>query len=393
MKLKNILLMTLMSVKLMGMDGEDLSFTYSTNNTSPEMTVSTRHTVFLRQFTPENINETDELGVAIIHYVAILDKNVGFLRGLIAKGADINLMATGPVLPLKTKDGVSVDVMSPVYFAARSGAFDNLRILVDAGASLAPSRKEGDPFLYANDSLVLKTGINVMHMVFTSSDFLSRTLPQRCIDIINFLMGTGKIDINTPGLLGQTVLHIACERGQVEIVKLFMERGANETILDYDGWSPLRAAQDSLYNRRINHDTYHGIKTLFDFKQVQEQRRAAQEAEMARKAQIEETRKALEAKKKAEKDKKEELKKLQVQISRDNQKSIKAAEKARALEEARLKQEAIEVQKQEDALSPDISVAPADAIDPDAPVVTLDPSMAPEWNMWSSPLFLRLWIN
>jgi len=54
----------------------------------------------------------------------------------------------------------------------------------------------------------------------------------------------GQLDLNSPAPNGKTALHLACEQGQFRIVRLLLLLGADYSIKDIIGKTPLDLAKE-----------------------------------------------------------------------------------------------------------------------------------------------------
>jgi serine/threonine-protein phosphatase 6 regulatory ankyrin repeat subunit B len=62
------------------------------------------------------------------------------------------------------------------------------------------------------------------------------------IDVVQYLINSGVVDINAQDDDGRTALHCACADGAEEVVKLMVAEGARMDISDNDGYKPLHHA-------------------------------------------------------------------------------------------------------------------------------------------------------
>ena len=65
------------------------------------------------------------------------------------------------------------------------------------------------------------------------------TVQKGDVDIAKILLDSQTNDVNCSDLQGQTVLHLACSAGHLEMVNFLLERGANVDAVDDDGWTPI----------------------------------------------------------------------------------------------------------------------------------------------------------
>ncbi|KAF9535358.1 ankyrin repeat-containing domain protein [Crepidotus variabilis] len=63
---------------------------------------------------------------------------------------------------------------------------------------------------------------------------------------LKLLLDSSKnLDLNAPDEYGYAPLHLACDRGHVEVVKLLLAQGANKEVKDPDGLTPLELSQEA----------------------------------------------------------------------------------------------------------------------------------------------------
>jgi ankyrin repeat protein len=61
-------------------------------------------------------------------------------------------------------------------------------------------------------------------------------------DSIRMLLATGSVDINKQDHNGRTALSLAASEGQLKLVQVLVENGADIGLMDNDGWSPVQWA-------------------------------------------------------------------------------------------------------------------------------------------------------
>ncbi|KAJ3507282.1 hypothetical protein NLJ89_g6389 [Agrocybe chaxingu] len=59
------------------------------------------------------------------------------------------------------------------------------------------------------------------------------------------LDGEPEIDVNALDEYGYAPIHLACDRGHIDIVQILLRRGADRNIKDPDGLTPLELAQEA----------------------------------------------------------------------------------------------------------------------------------------------------
>ncbi|XP_043665095.1 BRCA1-associated RING domain protein 1-like isoform X2 [Vespula pensylvanica] len=68
---------------------------------------------------------------------------------------------------------------------------------------------------------------------------IQNTISKEC-SVVNYLLKNNIKNINKSNPMGETPLHIACIKGQKEIVKILLEIGADPNTKDNANWSPLQ---------------------------------------------------------------------------------------------------------------------------------------------------------
>jgi ankyrin repeat protein len=87
----------------------------------------------------------------------------------------------------------------------------------------------GELYSQENDEIA---GITPLMNAVTNND----------VDGVRFFSKGGVAVINQQNFGGATALHLACRQGNVEMVKILLENGAEVNMMDFEGWSPLMRA-------------------------------------------------------------------------------------------------------------------------------------------------------
>ncbi|KAM6994767.1 B-cell lymphoma 3 protein homolog [Tautogolabrus adspersus] len=109
--------------------------------------------------------------------------------------------------------------LSPLHLAVLRGNKDLARMLLDGGADI--------------NAMDVKSGQSpVMHAVESSN-----------ADMVHFLIERG-CDVNSQSYSGNTALHGACGRGQVDTVRLLLKSGADSSLKNYHNDTPVMVAKN-----------------------------------------------------------------------------------------------------------------------------------------------------
>ncbi|XP_041649618.1 B-cell lymphoma 3 protein homolog [Cheilinus undulatus] len=109
--------------------------------------------------------------------------------------------------------------LSPLHLAVLRGRKDLAGMLLDAGADI--------------NAMDIKSGQSpVMHAVESNN-----------ADMVHFLIERG-CDVNSQSYSGNTALHSACGRGQVDTVRLLLKSGADSSLKNYHNDTPVMVAKN-----------------------------------------------------------------------------------------------------------------------------------------------------
>ena len=64
--------------------------------------------------------------------------------------------------------------------------------------------------------------------------------------MVKILMGSNELDVNAVDNYKNTALHIACEEGNPEVVKMLLNAGANMSMQNKDEKTPVELAKPDL---------------------------------------------------------------------------------------------------------------------------------------------------
>jgi ankyrin repeat protein len=158
----------------------------------------------LRDSRPQ-INLADATGRTALHWVA-KKGDVQVAEALLRCGADPNV--------------VDSDFWTPLHFAVQSGSVETVASLVSAGAALHIKNRWGETALHIN-----------------WPDIADHP---RLAEVM--MVGLRGNRLDTTDRLGQTPLHVAASHGNVGVLKIFLDRGAEIEARRTDGYSALALA-------------------------------------------------------------------------------------------------------------------------------------------------------
>ncbi|KAL9038889.1 MAG: hypothetical protein Q9180_002859, partial [Flavoplaca navasiana] len=157
-------------------------------------------------------------------HAAARNGKVEAVRSLLRRGVSPNI---------RDEDG-----NTPIHGASFSGRHDTtklIEILLDHGADLAAQNDAGESGLHT---------------------FLRSLYCERLHRLVPLLVRRGG-PINTPDAEGKTALHIAAHRGLVSTVEFLMEYGADSSLKDHGGRTPLESAafsgKEELVDQMLKH--------------------------------------------------------------------------------------------------------------------------------------------
>lgn len=126
----------------------------------------------------------------------------------------LSMRSSATCLEIRNFDG-----LSPLHLAVLQGRKDLARMLLDAGADI--------------NAMDIKSGQSpLMHAVESNN-----------ADMVHFLI-ENRCDVNSQSYSGNTALHSACGRGQVETVRLLLKSGADSSLKNYHNDTPVMVAKN-----------------------------------------------------------------------------------------------------------------------------------------------------
>ncbi|KAM6935381.1 B-cell lymphoma 3 protein homolog [Lycodopsis pacificus] len=126
----------------------------------------------------------------------------------------LSLSQSSTCLEIRNYEG-----LSPLHLAVLRGQKDLSRMLLDAGADI--------------NAMDIKSGQSpLMHAVESNN-----------ADMVHFLIERG-CDVNSQSYSGNTALHSACGRGQVDTARLLLKSGGDSSLKNYHNDTPVMVAKN-----------------------------------------------------------------------------------------------------------------------------------------------------
>jgi ankyrin repeat protein len=162
-----------------------------------------------------------------------------FVRRLIKAGADLN------------RNGDS----SPLIIACRTNNEKIVEILIDSGADIDYTDKNGDTALihmsgsdYPNIvNILLNRGANINFIGYIGETALFNAVRLQKENILDILLNRGA-NVNIKNIHGETALMVAVINGYANIVNKLITKGADQTITNNHGNTPLKFIERKLKN-------------------------------------------------------------------------------------------------------------------------------------------------
>lgn len=178
-----------------------------------------------------SIEEADEFGQTALHHAAGIHR-VEAINALLDQGANINAIDNGGRTPLHAA-------------VADVRGIDALKALIDRGANVNHKDHHGNTPL---DKAYLPNWVNgIILLKEHGAHFGTLTLINAAknsdLPFIRTLVAKG-LSVNSQDGEGQTALHFAAEKGNVEAITLLIELKADRNIEDKKGRKPIHFAKD-----------------------------------------------------------------------------------------------------------------------------------------------------
>ncbi|KAF6716581.1 B-cell lymphoma 3 protein [Oryzias melastigma] len=122
--------------------------------------------------------------------------------------------SSSPCLEVRNFEG-----LTPLHMAVQQGHQDLAKMLLDAGADI--------------NAMDIKSGQSpLVHAVESNN-----------AGMVHFLI-ENRCDVNRQSYSGNTALHVACGRGQVDIVRVLLKSGADSSLKNYHNDTPVMVAKN-----------------------------------------------------------------------------------------------------------------------------------------------------
>ncbi|KAK6466615.1 protein phosphatase 1 regulatory subunit 12C isoform X2 [Huso huso] len=174
------------------------------------------------------INSTNADGISALHQ-ACIDENLEMVHFLVSHGAAVNQ---------SDNEG-----WTPLHVTASCGLLEITEFLLQQGALVSAVNCDGDiPLDIAEDEAmerllqdhVTKQGVDVAAVKREEEEVMSRDAQQ-------WLLGGVPPNVCDPKT-GASPLHVAAAKGYLEVMRLLLQCGFQDSLRDRDGWTPLHAA-------------------------------------------------------------------------------------------------------------------------------------------------------
>ena len=203
-----------------------------------------------RQKSPKNAVEIAELLLergADVDAVTSGEMGVGTTLGLVATSVHPHRAGVQiPLLELLIEHGASVEGLpgkwNPLRAALANDRPEAAKFLAEKGATLDLQGAAGVGFLDVVKSYFNEDGSlipNATREQFEKGFILACEYGRR--DVVDFMLDKG-VDLATGANTGQTALHLAAHRGQLDIMKLLIDRGAPLEVFNCYGGTVLGQA-------------------------------------------------------------------------------------------------------------------------------------------------------
>jgi ankyrin repeat protein len=161
-----------------------------------------------------DVNQTDRSGATPLHEAARLNKPA-LASDLVRRGANLEAVTARPA---GRTSFFRIGELTPFLTAAENGHVGMLKLLVESGAN--PRAKNPD-------------GVGAVTLATQSRKF----------EALKYLVETVGLSVNEPRKSGGSPLHTALRFGDPEVVKYLVEKGADLTVKDRQGRTPVESAK------------------------------------------------------------------------------------------------------------------------------------------------------
>lgn len=221
-----------------------------------------------------NPNAIDFKGQTPLHLASLYRKR-DVAGELFKYQADPNIAAFDGVTPLTidTRDpditkmlikyGASIDQTNPegynvLHFAAQRGDLETVKVLLAADANRNAMSLQGRTPLYLASSEGKENVVKELlkhHAdpnIAAFDGFTPLTINTSFPGITEMLIKHGSLIDDQMNPRGNTVLHFAVERNQIETIKVLLKAGADREIRNLNGFTPLELAKNSVVKELLS---------------------------------------------------------------------------------------------------------------------------------------------
>lgn len=197
---------------------------------------------------PALINARDGLGRTPLHYAAFASETAA-AKLLIRAGADVSVLTTKPIL--ERSRPIVTTGSSPLHLASRRGNAELIRLLLRSGAAIGQPDGEGDTPLHHAARQWQTNALRILvnaHSPLNATNRAGHTALRAAVETgvgpnVELLLKAGaqlKIGSET-----ETLIHVAAERGSVEIINILLQHGLKLDARDSKGRTPFMLAVDA----------------------------------------------------------------------------------------------------------------------------------------------------
>ena len=262
--------------------GQHVNIDIRNKNNQTPLTIAIRkgHTDFALRLIDSgaDINRTGRNGISPLSFSAYVG-DIKLVRTLLEMGADVHSVdkfgspplfwsATKEISELLIEYGSKVKVRNKYKETALMWANngEQAQFLIDQGIKInAKDRLKQTAIIHSVknslsdvSNVLLKNGINYNTKYLTADDLFMEAAFSRDIDMINFLLNVGDIDINKQNEeFGYTALMQASYLGYFELVETLLKNGANPNLGAFNGdtaliWSLIGPHDPKFINPKID---------------------------------------------------------------------------------------------------------------------------------------------
>ncbi|XP_065565753.1 uncharacterized protein LOC136030611 [Artemia franciscana] len=182
-----------------------------------------------------NIRCSEDIPAAPLHFATIGD-HTEIIKALIASGANVNALAFGGLTPL--------------HMAVLNGHEEATKVLIENNGNINIRDVEGDTLLliaagYGHTNVVeilLRNGAKTNIKDNKGRMPLELAVANGHLGVVKVILKHEKLDINAKGNDDWTVLHIASQKNNLEIVRYLLSEGSNINARTKSGSKPIHIA-------------------------------------------------------------------------------------------------------------------------------------------------------